>query len=73
MGYDSANPAIQLPTVTGTNTYGDYYYQWTGNNIALFGGAWADGSYVGLSYWDLDYSSGNMNLIIGARSLKKSL
>ena len=73
MGYDSANPAIQLPTVTGTNTYGDYYYQTTSNNIALFGCYWNRGGCAGLSSWHLAYSSGGPNLSIGSRSLKKAL
>ena len=73
MGYDSANPAIQLPTVTGTNTYGDYYYQATGNNIALFGGSWDNGGSAGLSRWFLSASSGGASVSIGSRSLKKAL
>lgn len=73
MGYDSSKPFVQLPTVVGTNTYGDYCWQSTGNRIALFGGDWDDGSRTGASRWSLGFGSGSTILYIGSRLLKKAL
>ena len=73
MGYDLNNPFSQLPIVTGTNTYGDYSLQATGNRIAMFGGCWNHGDYAGLSYWNLDNLSSEYNIAIGSRLVKKAL
>jgi hypothetical protein len=78
MGYDHQLPILELPTsITGATTptqyYCDYYYQDTGQRIARFGGIWYSGSNAGISYWNLNYSSGASNLSIGGRLLKKPL
>lgn len=76
MGYDPNYPFAELPTVVGgasTTYYSDYYYQTTGQRIALFGGIWYTGAYAGLSYWYLIYSSANANVTFGGRLLKKPL
>ena len=73
MGYDVNNPFMQLPTLVGTNNYGDYYYQAAGNRIALLGGYWFNGSAAGASNWNLINVSGLTYLSIGSRVLKKAL
>lgn len=78
MGWDANFPFIELPTaITGGTTpteyYGDYYYQAAGQRIARFGGFWNGGSYAGLSYWDLSYSSSSTHLNFGGRLMKKAL
>ncbi len=76
MGWDAAHPYAALPTAitgSGTTYYSDYYYQATGQRIALLGGIWTYGAIDGLSYWDLAYASSVANVVIGARLLKKAL
>ena len=77
MGYDKNNPYIQLPvSVTGTyadSKYKDYYYQTTGNRVALLGGSWLSGLAAGSSYWRLSYSSTADNFTLGSRLLKTAL
>ncbi|MEG1792057.1 MAG: hypothetical protein RR294_00435, partial [Bacilli bacterium] len=78
MGYDSASPFLQMPTVVGGNgvvKYGDYYYQNAdqGNKILLFGGAWSHGSNAGISYFILYYSSTFSDNLVGSRLLKTAL
>lgn len=58
-----------LPSLTGTNKIGDYYYQASGARVARLGGTWSSGSYVGVTYWALDSSSGFRTRNIGARLL----
>ena len=75
-GFDRAHPYAQLPTAVGAigdSQYKDYYYQATGQRIALVGGSWTDGSAAGLFYWTLSSSSANTGLSIGGRLLKKAL
>ena len=75
MGLDTARPFANFPTsVAGggaTSHYADYYYRSTGQRIAFVGGAWNDGSAAGLSYWGLNFSSGNAGVSIGARLVRK--
>ena len=76
MGYDAANPFASLPTAVGggsTTYYADYYYQATGQRIALLGGYWYAGSSAGLSCWSLNNASSSATLGVGARLLKKAL
>ena len=70
MGYDKNRPFAQFPISVGSGKYGDYYYQQTGNRIALLGGSWIDGTTAGASRWSLSLASGNSSLSIGARLLK---
>ena len=77
MGFDPSNPEFQLPTsITGgayNKYYADYYYQSTGQRVARLGGSWYDGSSTGLSYWALNFTSGDSNVAMGGRLVKKAL
>ena len=76
MGYDSAYPFAQSPTVKGgdgTNYYGDYYFQDTGDRIARVGGNWNNAAAAGVSAWILDNASSSAGTYIGCRLLKKAL
>lgn len=76
MGYDSAHPYAQLPITVGASgdsQYKDYYYQNTGQMIALVGGNWFNGSAAGLFCWNLNDSSATASLNFGGRLLKKAL
>lgn len=73
LGSDINHPLVQLPTEVGgsNSTYtADYYYQNTGNRVALVGGAFNSGTNGGLWYWYLNYSSSVSYWSIGARVLK---
>lgn len=75
-GFDRAHPYAQLPTAVGAigdSQYKDYYYQATGQRIAVVGGSWSNGSDAGLFYWILYNSSASAGLSIGGRLLKKAL
>lgn len=75
MGYDEDYPFAEFPTTVNASLkyYKDYYYQATGQIIALFGGGWDDGSAAGLSCWALAYSSSFVYLALGGRLMKKAL
>lgn len=77
MGFDENLPFAEITkTATGgspTTFYSDYYYQSTGQRVALLGGSWHYGSVAGLSYWNLFASSSDTYLHIGARLLRKPL
>ena len=75
MGYDTNHPFAEFPTVVGASSsyYSDYYYQNTGQRIALLGGAWTHGSGAGVSYWCLYFSSSDTNVHFGARLVRKPL
>ena len=72
LGYDANNQAIAFPISVGgsaTTYMCDYYYQNTGNRIAVVGGAWGDGAVDGF-YWFLAYASDSTNSSFGSRLLK---
>ena len=76
MGYDETLPFAEFPTEGGGGTttyYGDHYYQAAGQRVALFGGVWAHGALVGLSFWNLNTGSWDAYSTFGARLLKKPL
>ena len=77
MGFDPSNPEFQLPTsITGgayNKYYADYYYQSTGQRVALLGGCWNRMSNTGLSYWDLAPASGFSEVVVSGRLVKKAL
>lgn len=76
MGFDSDYPFVELAVETGGSSstyYSDYYYEASGQRIALFGGSWYFGSNSGLSYWYLSVSSGSSSSDLGGRLLKKPL
>jgi hypothetical protein len=76
MGYDPNYPYAALPKTIGGGSstyYSDYYYQATGQFIALLGAYWVSGSIAGLSGWSLNNSSGDAAVSVGGRLLKKAL
>ena len=75
-GFDKLYPFAEFPKEVGgdsTTYYSDYYYQATGQRIALVGGSWIYGSDDGLSFWDLHNSSAGAYADVGGRLLKKAL
>jgi len=76
LGFDTDEPYAAFPTAIGgdgSNYYADYYYQSTGQRIALVGGRWNNAALAGLSCWDLGNGSSGTNVGFGARLLKKAL
>ena len=73
MGFDPANPTVELPVDVSANYYKDYYYQSTGQYIAIVGGGWVSGGYAGLWVWHLYNSSATTYVLFGGRLLKKAL
>ena len=72
LGYDSNNPMVMLPTTlggSGTTGTCDYYWQNTGNRVALFGGSWYDGANVGLFCWYLASDFSGAGALVGSRLL----
>lgn len=76
LGHDPARPFAALATaVTGTYAdagYKDYYYQNSGQRIALLGGYWAYGSAAGPFCWYLDFSSASAGVPVGGRLVRKA-
>ena len=73
LGYDKENPLFALTTQVGgaSSTYmTDYYYQNTGNRIALVGGYYSNNAHAGLWFWNMSNTSSNTAYNIGARLLK---
>ena len=76
MGYDANRPFAALPTAVGggsTTHYSDFYYQMTGQRVALVGGFWNFGAASGLSFWVLNDSSTFAYLALVGRLVKKPL
>lgn len=76
MGYDPAHPYASFPVAVGgssTTYYGDYYYQSTGQCIAVLGGGWPGGSSAGLFCWFLGSSSSYAHLSFGGRLVRKPI
>lgn len=72
LGYDNNNPLIGLATVVGgsESTYvTDYYWQNSGNRIALFGGSWVRGTDCGFWYWGFNSGSSLADTYGGSRLL----
>lgn len=72
LGLDVDEPFFRFPTEIGggTSTYMcDYYWQNTGNRVALVGGAFYYGAYDGLWSWRFYYASSSAAWGIGARVL----
>ena len=64
-------PGAFLPNDTtgaSSSTYlTDYFFQNTGNRVALFGGRAVNGAAAGAFCWTVDGSSSSANRVIGAR------
>lgn len=76
MGFDPNHPYAEFPTIVGGSSstyYSDYYYQNTGQRIALVGGSWYLGSYDGPSLWYLYPSSGTANVSLGGRLVRRGV
>ena len=72
LGLDVDEPFFRFPTEVGggSSTYMcDYYYQNTGNRVALVGGSFYNGASGGLWYWYLSSASSNASWDIGCRVL----
>lgn len=73
LGCDSNNPLAALPTeASGSSTTNmcDYYYQNSGNRIALVGGRYGSGVHAGLWYWTVYSDSSLVTATVGARLLR---
>lgn len=72
LGLDVDEPFFRFPTEVGgsTSTYmADYYYQNTGNRVALVGGSFNNGASDGLWYWAFGSPSSIAVWYIGCRVL----
>ena len=72
LGLDVDEPFFRFPTEVGgsTSTYmADYYYQNTGNRVALVGGYFFYGAYDGLWFWNFNSDSSGAYWSIGCRVL----
>lgn len=72
LGLDVDEPFFRFPTEVGgsTSTYmADYYYQNTGNRVALVGGSFYDGANDGLWYWGFYGASSGATWAFGCRVL----
>lgn len=72
LGLDVDEPFFRFPTEIGggTSTYMcDYYWQNTGNRVALVGGNFGDGASDGLWYWFFGNTSSSAIWTVGARVL----
>lgn len=75
LGYDNNNPLIGLAAVIGgsESTYvTDYYWQNSGNRIALFGGSWDNGTFCGFWCWHLNIESSWASAYCGSRLIGNS-
>ncbi len=73
LGYDSHHPIISLPTSVGgkeTSHMSDYFYQQSGNRIALSGGNYGENTNAGLWCWNFYDSSSAFYMTVGARLLR---
>ena len=76
MGYDSNNPMCAFPISVGSGAGAsayitDYYYQNTGNRIAVVGGSWDRGAPAGVFCWSFHNDSSPTYSHLGSRLLYK--
>ena len=71
MGFDPANPMVEIPVDVGTNFYKDYYYQSAAQCITIVGGYWFNSVKAGLFAWLLAVSSAETRTTFGGRLVKK--
>lgn len=72
LGYDPDEPLARFPSEVGAGSgsgTSDYYYQNTGNRIALVGGYFDYGANCGLWCWNFGSDSSSANFYIGCRVL----
>jgi hypothetical protein len=67
--FSEGNPVFFPSAVGGSSStyFSDYYYQTTGNRIAISDGVWDSGASAGLFYWILAYASSFSYRYVGAR------
>jgi hypothetical protein len=73
MGFDPANPMIEMPVDVSSNFYKDYYFRDAGQRIAIVGGNWVNGGYSGLWFWVLNNSSSLSYVTVGGRLCTKAV
>ena len=73
MGFDAANPTVELPVDVSENYYKDYYYQSSGQVIAVVGGRWYSGGDAGLWSWALADSSAAAGVTVDGRLCTKEV
>jgi hypothetical protein len=63
---------LLMPSAVGASSgyIPDYYYQATGNRVALVGGHWYNGARAGLFGWNVYGDSSSAHLRVGARLLQ---
>ena len=71
MGFDPANPMIELPVDVSANYYKDYYYQDSSQYIAVLGGHWYGGSDDGIWFFGLSLPSTITLASFGGRLCRK--
>ena len=75
MGWDANYPFAALPVAIAgggaTSFYSDYYFQSTGQRVALLGGVWNYGTAAGLSFWRLIDASSHTYVNVGGRLIRK--
>lgn len=72
LGLDVDEPFFRFPTAIGggsSNYMSDYYYQNTGNRVALVGGNFNNEAYSGLWSWSFGNTSSSANWNFGCRVL----
>lgn len=72
LGYDPDEPLARFPNEIGAGSgsgTSDYYYQNTGNRIALVGGSFGNGAHCGLWFWFFGNASSLAHFSIGCRVL----
>lgn len=70
LGCDNDNMLLGICTSIGTSSYGDYYWQNSGNRIVLCGGNWHNGTSAGFFSLLCNNASSNSSASIGSRLLK---
>ena len=72
LGFDPDEPLARFPVeIGGSSSAGtsDYYYQNTGTRLALVGGVFGSGAYVGFWCWYLNYDFSFSSVSFGCRVL----
>lgn len=76
MGWDPAHPYAEFPVAVGDNPttyYSDYYFQNTGQRMAIVGGSWRNGADVGPSLYAMDVTPSSMNVYSGGRLVRRGV
>lgn len=71
MCYDNDLPLFAMPKEVGTSVYGDYFWQASGNRIAIVGGSWGNGAVDGFFYFNANGASSVAGAGVGGRLIKE--